>query len=116
MRYDAPWGISKGHHHLATPELNCWKAAQQGYAAVSPTLTHTQKWVREPKTADKLPRADQRRMAWVFSANGRFANSFGEGAPLRSTPFSNDEFQAGAQMRYGVRITCLMSSTDLPPK
>jgi len=42
MRYDAPWGIVKGHHHLATPELDRWKAAQQGHAAVSPTLTHTQ--------------------------------------------------------------------------
>ena len=37
------------------------------------------------------PPADQRRMAWVFSANDRFASSFGEGAPLRTTPFSNDE-------------------------
>ena len=37
-------------------------------------------------------------MAWVFSANDRFENSFGEGAPLRTTPFSNDEFQAAAQM------------------
>ena len=66
--------------------------------------------------ADNPPPADQRRMAWVFSANGRFENSFGEGAPLRTTPFSNDEFQAAAQMRYGVRLTCLMSSTDLPLK
>jgi len=62
------------------------------------------------------PPADQRRMAWVFSANDRFANSFGEGAPLRSAPLSNDEFQAAAQMRYEVRLTCLMSSTDLQPK
>ena len=68
------------------------------------------------RRADNLPPADQRRMAWVFSANDRFANSFGEGAPLRTTPFSNDEFQAVAQMRYGVRLTCLMSSTDLPLK
>ena len=30
----------------------------------------------------------------VFSAYDRFANSLGEGAPLRSTPFSNDKFQA----------------------
>jgi len=51
------------------------------------------------RRADNLPPADQRRMAWVFSANDRFANSFGEGVPLRSTPFSNDEFQAAAQMR-----------------
>jgi len=50
MRYDAPWDIVKGHHHLATPELDRWKAAQQGHAAVSPTLTHTQKWVRKSKT------------------------------------------------------------------
>ena len=39
-----------GHHHLATPELDRWKAAQQGHAAVSPALTHTQEWVRESKT------------------------------------------------------------------
>ena len=68
------------------------------------------------RRADNLPPADQRRMASVFSANDRFANSFGEGAPLRSTPFSNDEFQAAAQMRFGVRLICLMSSTDLPLK
>ena len=55
-------------------------------------------------------------MALVFSANDRFVNSFGEGAPLRSTPFSNDEFQAAAQMRFGVRLTCLKSSTNLPLK
>ena len=55
-------------------------------------------------------------MASVFSANDRFASSFGEGAPLRSAPFSDDEFQAAAQMRFGVRLTCLMSSTDLPLK
>ena len=35
---------------------------------------------------------------------------------MRSTPFSNDEFQAAAQMRFGVRLNCLMSSTDLPLK
>ena len=55
-------------------------------------------------------------MAWVFSANDFYSNSFGEGAPLRSTPFSNDEFRAAAQMRYGVRLTCLKSSTSLPLK
>jgi len=38
------------HHHLATPELDRWKAAQQGNAAVNPTLTHTQKWVRKSQT------------------------------------------------------------------
>ena len=43
----------------------------------------------------------------MFSANGRFANSFGEGAPLRSTPFSNDEFRVAAQSRFGVPLTCL---------
>jgi len=62
------------------------------------------------------PPADQRRMAWVFSANDRFANSFGEGAPLRSVPFLNDEFHAAAQMRYGVELTCLKSFTNLPLK
>jgi len=54
-------------------------------------------------------------MASVFSAHDCFANSFGEGAPLRSTPFSNDEFQAAAQS-FGVRLTCLKSSTNLPLK
>jgi len=34
------------------------------------------------RRADNLPPADQRRMASVFSANDRFADSFGEGAPL----------------------------------
>ena len=68
------------------------------------------------RRADNLPSADQRRMAWVFSANDRFENSFGEGAPLRSAPFSNDEFQAAAQTRFGVRLTCLKSSTNLPLK
>ena len=42
-----------------------------------------------PRRASELPPADQRRMASVFSANDRIANSFGEGAPLRSTPLSN---------------------------
>jgi len=55
-------------------------------------------------------------MASVFSANDRFANSFGEGAPLRSTPFLNDEFQAAAQTRFRVRLTRLKSSTNLPLK
>ena len=65
------------------------------------------------RRADNLPPADQRRMARVFSANDRFENSFGEGAPLRSTPFSNDEFQAAAQTRFGVKLICLTSSTSL---
>jgi len=68
------------------------------------------------RRADNPPPADQRRMAWVFSANDHFANLFGEGAPLRSTPFSNDEFQAAAQTRFGVELTCLKSFTDLPLK
>ena len=68
------------------------------------------------RRADNLPPADQRRMAWVFSANDRFENSFGEGAPLRSTPFSNDEYQAAAQTRFGVELTCLKSSTNLTLK
>ena len=54
-------------------------------------------------------------MAWVFSANDRFANSFGEGAPLRSAPFSNDKFQAAAQTRFGVRLTCLKSPFAFAP-
>ena len=35
---------------------------------------------------------------------------------MRSTPFSNDEFQAAAQTRFGVELTCLKSFTDLPLK
>jgi len=50
--------------------------------------------------AGNLPPEDQRRTASVFSANDRVANSFGEGAPLRSTPFSNDEFRVVAQSRF----------------
>jgi len=50
MRHGAPMDIVLDHHHLATPELDRWKAAQQGNAAVSPTLTHTQKWVRKSQT------------------------------------------------------------------
>jgi hypothetical protein len=46
-------------------------------------------------------------MASVFSANDRFANSFGEGGPLRSTSFSNDEFRVAAQSRFGAPLTCL---------
>jgi len=68
------------------------------------------------RRADNLPPADQRRMASAFSASDRFANSFGEGAPLRSAPFSNDEFRAAVQTRFGVRLTCLMSFTNLPLK
>ena len=39
------------HHHLATPELDRWKAAQQGHAAVPPTPSDAQKWLHEPKTS-----------------------------------------------------------------
>ena len=35
---------------------------------------------------------------------------------MRSTPFSNDEFRAAAQTRFGVELTCLRSSTNLPLK
>ena len=59
---------------------------------------------------------DQRRMASVFSANDRFANSFGEGAPLRSTPFSNDEFRVAAQSRFGIPLTCLKPLINQPLK
>jgi len=65
------------------------------------------------RRADNFLPADQRRMAWVFSANDRFKNSFGKGAPLQTTPFSNDEFQIAAQMRYGVRLTCLIPTTQV---
>ena len=68
------------------------------------------------RRAVNLPPEDQRRMALVFSAYDRFANTLGEGAPLRSTPFSNDEFRAAAQTRFGVELTCLRSSTNLPLK
>jgi len=57
------------------------------------------------RRADNLPPADQWRMASVFSANDRFANSFGE-----------DEFRAAAQTRFGVQLTCLKSFTNLPLK
>ena len=33
MRYDAPWDIVKGHHHLATPELNRWDPELEARAA-----------------------------------------------------------------------------------
>jgi len=55
-------------------------------------------------------------MALVFSANGRFANSFGEGAPLRSAPFSNDEFRVAAQSRFRVPFTCLKPFINQPLK
>jgi len=51
------------------------------------------------------PHENQRRIASVFSANDRFANSFGEGVPLRSTPFSNNEFRVAAQSSFGVPLT-----------
>ena len=35
---------------------------------------------------------------------------------MRSAPFSSDEFQAAAQMRYGAELTCLKSFTNLPLK
>jgi len=35
---------------------------------------------------------------------------------MDQAPFSNNELQAAAQMRYGVPLTCLMSSVDLPLK
>ena len=68
------------------------------------------------RRAGNLPPEDQRRMASVFSANDRFANSFGEGAPLRSTPFSNDEFRVAAQSRFGVPLTCLKPFINQPLK
>ena len=37
------------------------------------------------RRADNPPPADQRRMAWVFSANDRFVNSFGGGRKPRSS-------------------------------
>ena len=68
------------------------------------------------RRASELPPADQRRMASVFSANDRFANSFGEGAPLRSNPFSNDEFRVAAKSRFGVPLTCLKPFINQPLK
>ena len=46
-------------------------------------------------------------MAFVFSNRDRFSNSFGEGAPVRSIPFSNEEFRIAAQSRFGAPLTCL---------
>jgi len=60
--------------------------------------------------------SDQRHMASVFSASDRFVNLFGERAPLRSTPFSNDGFRAAAQTRFGAKLTCLKSFTNLQLK
>ena len=68
------------------------------------------------RRGSELPPADQRRMASVFSANDRAANSFGEGAPLRSTLFSNDEFQVAAQSRFGIPLTCLKPFINQPLK
>ena len=48
------------------------------------------------RRAVNLPPEDQRRMALVFSAYDRFENSLGEGAPLRSIQFSNDELRVAA--------------------
>ena len=62
--------------------------------------------------AGELPSADQRRMAFVFSAKDPFANSFGEGAPVRSIGFSNDEFRVAAQSRFGVPLACLKPYTN----
>ena len=45
MRYDAPWDIVKGHHHLATPELDRWKAEQQAFPAVVRALSYVSKWI-----------------------------------------------------------------------
>ena len=55
-------------------------------------------------------------MAMVFSANDRFANPFGEGAPLRSIRFPNDEFRVAAQSRFGVPLTCFKPHTNQPLK
>ena len=51
-------------------------------------------------------------MAFVFSAKDPFANSFGEGAPVRSIKFLNDEFRVAAQSRFGVPLACLKPSTN----
>ena len=51
-------------------------------------------------------------MAFVFSAKDPFANSFGEGAPVRSIEFSNDEFRVAAQSRFGVPLACLKPYTN----
>ena len=68
------------------------------------------------RRASELPPADQRRMASVFSANDRFSNWLGEGAPLRSTPFSNNEFRVAAQSRFGIPLTCLKPLINQPLK
>ena len=34
----------------------------------------------------------------------------------REMPYSNDEFRAAAQTRFGVELTCLKSFTNLPLK
>jgi len=37
MRYDAPWGIVKGYHNLATPELDRREAELEAHAAAVST-------------------------------------------------------------------------------
>ena len=94
-------------------------------ASLTPSISATKKAFDEIKVlrakglerrAVNLPPEDQRRMASVFSAYDRFANSFGEGAPLRSTPFSNDEFRVAVQSRLGVPLTCLKPYINQPLK
>ena len=61
--------------------------------------------------AQRPPPADQRRMAWFSRPTTvlqtRWARGRPCGAPLRSTPFSNDEFRVATQPRFGVPLTCL---------
>jgi len=67
-------------------------------------------------TLGSLSSEEQRRMASLFSSNDRFANSIGEGAPLRSTEFSNDEFRVAAQSCFGVPLTFLKPCINQSPK
>jgi hypothetical protein len=62
--------------------------------------------------ARNLLPADQRRMAFEKGATDPYANSLVVGTPLRSTQFSNEEWQAAAQARNGARLSCLAAYTN----
>ena len=51
MRYDAPWDIVKGHHHLATPELDRWDPELEARAAVLKYFGYAPNWILYPKTS-----------------------------------------------------------------
>jgi len=62
--------------------------------------------------ATELLPADQRRMAFEKGAMDQYSNSLVVGTPLRSTQFSNEEWQAAAQARNGACLSCLSAYTN----